>query len=172
MIITKKITNSNVISFIISTIFDIGDIDMPFIQYWCIKNFKVSHKSRSFNSLQYLHSIEVDITVQCVDLRQWRFSCLPESESPLSKLFISILPLTDTTLKLLKQKHLKFALTTEEVLLPDQPESINQIKLENINVDGVRNAALKTKGGSGPLGMDADDWKRIPTATGLEPTTT
>ena len=35
-----------------------------------------------------------------------------------------ILPLTDTTLKLLKQKHPKYAPTTEEVLLSDQPESI------------------------------------------------
>ena len=39
-----------------------------------------------------------------------------------------ILPLTDTTLKLLKQKHPKSALMTEEVLLLDQPESIHQIK--------------------------------------------
>ena len=38
-----------------------------------------------------------------------------------------ILPLTDTTLKLLKRKHPKSAPTTEEVLLPDQPGSIHRI---------------------------------------------
>ena len=70
-----------------------------------------------------------------------------------------ILPLTDTTLKLLKQKHPKSAPTTEEVLLLDQPESIHQIKYENVNADAVRKAALKTKGGSGPSGMGANCWK-------------
>ena len=75
-----------------------------------------------------------------------------------------ILPLTDTTLKLLKQKHPKSAPTTEEVLLPDQPESIHRMKYENINADAVSKAALKTKGGSGPTGMDADGWKRILTS--------
>ena len=53
-----------------------------------------------------------------------------------------ILPLTDTTLTLLKQKHPKSAPRTEhgapwteEVPLPDQPESIHRIKYENINAD-------------------------------------
>ena len=39
-----------------------------------------------------------------------------------------ILLLTGTTLKLLKQKHPKSAPITEEVLFPDQPESIHQFK--------------------------------------------
>ena len=75
-----------------------------------------------------------------------------------------ILPLTDTTLKLLKQTHPKSAPTIEELLLPDQPESIHQIKFENINANAVHKAALKTKGGSGPSGMHADGWKRILTS--------
>ena len=54
-----------------------------------------------------------------------------------------ILPLTDTKLKLLKQKHPNPAPTTEEVLLPDQSESIHRFKYENINADAVRKAALK-----------------------------
>ena len=41
-----------------------------------------------------------------------------------------ILTLTDTTLKLLKQNHPKSAPTTEEVPLPDQPES-NQRFIES-----------------------------------------
>ena len=48
--------------------------------------------------------------------------------------------------------------------MPDQPESIHQIKYENINADAVCKAALKTKGGSGTLEMDADGWKRILTS--------
>ena len=75
-----------------------------------------------------------------------------------------ILSLTDTTLKLLKQKHPKSTPTTEEALLPDQPESIHRIKYENINADAVHKAALKIKGGSAPLGMDADGWKEILTS--------
>ena len=75
-----------------------------------------------------------------------------------------ILPLTDTTLTLLKQKHPRSAPTTEEVLLPDQPESIHRIKYENISADAVRKAALKTKGGSGPSRMNADGWKRVLTS--------
>ena len=49
-----------------------------------------------------------------------------------------ILPLTETTLKLSKQKHPKSALSTEKVLLPDQPGSIHQIKYKNINADAVQ----------------------------------
>ena len=71
------------------------------------------------------------------------------------------LPLTATTVKLLKQKHPKSARTVEEFLLTGQPESIHQIKFENINVDAVRKTALKPKGGSGPSRMDADGSKRI-----------
>ena len=63
-----------------------------------------------------------------------------------------ILPLTETTLKLSKQKHPKSALSTEKVLLPDQPGSIHQIKYKNINTDAFRKAAIKTKGCSGPSG--------------------
>ena len=53
-----------------------------------------------------------------------------------------ILPLADTTLTLLKEKHPKSAPTTEEVLLPDQPESIHRIKYENINVEAATRGVL------------------------------
>ena len=66
-----------------------------------------------------------------------------------------MLPLVETTLKLLTQKDSKSAPSTEEALLPNQPESIqiksnSQIQYENINADTVRKAVLKTKGSSGP----------------------
>ena len=63
-----------------------------------------------------------------------------------------ILPLSDTTLKLFKKKHPQSAPSTEEVLLPDQPECIHRIKDKNINLDTIRKAALKTKGRSGHSG--------------------
>ena len=61
-----------------------------------------------------------------------------------------------SVVKELKQKHPpESSPTFAGVLLPDQPGSIHQIKYEIINVDTVRKAALKTKGGSGSSGMDA-----------------
>ena len=75
-----------------------------------------------------------------------------------------ILPLDKNTLNLLKQKHPEPAASTEEVLLPDKPETAHEIKYENINAESVRKAALKTRGGSGPSGMDADGWRRILTS--------
>ena len=75
-----------------------------------------------------------------------------------------ILPLTDTTLTLLKQKRPNSVLTTEEVFLSEQSESIQQIKYENINADAVCKPALKTKGYSRPLGIDANGWKKILTS--------
>ena len=99
----------------------------------------------------------------------------PETMTKLSKKFVEqmqkgnnnmengILLLTDTTLKLLKQSHPKTAPSTEEVLVPDQPESIHHMKYENNNADAVCKAVLKTKG-YGSSGMDADAWKRILTS--------
>ena len=48
-------------------------------------------------------------------------------------------------LSCISQKHPKSAPATEEVILPDQPESIHQVRYENTNADAVRNPALKTK---------------------------
>ena len=71
-----------------------------------------------------------------------------------------ILPLTDTTLGLLKQKHTKSATTTEEVVLPDQSEGIHQIKYENIHADSSQ-ACTKKQNWFWTFGMDDNDWKRI-----------
>ena len=85
-------------------------------------------------------------------------------DSAIKLVINNIVPLTDTTLKLLKQKHPKSVPTTEEIILPDQPESTHQIIHKNINVDAFRKVALKTKGGSRPYRMNADGWKRILTS--------
>ena len=46
-------------------------------------------------------------------------------------------------------------------MLPDKPEELHPIKLDSIDAENVRKAALKTRGGAGPSGLDADGWKRI-----------
>ena len=78
-----------------------------------------------------------------------------------NKMQNGVLPLNNETLNLLKQKHPQPSPATAEVLLPDVPEKVHPIKFENINADTARNAVTKTKGGSGPSGMDADGWRRI-----------
>ena len=46
-------------------------------------------------------------------------------------------------------------------MLPDKPEEIHPIKFDSIDAENVRKAALKTRGGAEPSGLDADGWKRI-----------
>ena len=72
-----------------------------------------------------------------------------------------ILPLNDSTLKLLQQKHPSAATASNDVLLQDEPKFVHPINFENITGEAVRKAALKTKGGSGPSGMDADGWRKL-----------
>ena len=49
-------------------------------------------------------------------------------------------------------------------MLTDTPETIHPIKFESIDIEKIQKAAVKTQGGSGPSGMDADGWKRILTS--------
>ena len=72
-----------------------------------------------------------------------------------------ILPLNEQTLQLLKQKHPEATTASEEILLPDEPEIMYPIKYEKIDAELIRKAAIKTKGGAGPSGMDGDGWRRI-----------
>ena len=41
-------------------------------------------------------------------------------------------------------------------MLPDKPEEIHPIKFDSIDAENVRKAALKTRDGAGPSGLDAD----------------
>ena len=70
-----------------------------------------------------------------------------------------ILPLNDTTLNLLKQKHPCESEADKQFLFDDIPQSINTIKYECIDAEGIRNTTLRTRDGSGPSGMDADGWR-------------
>ena len=49
-------------------------------------------------------------------------------------------------------------------MLTDTPETIHPIKFESIDIEKIQKAAVKTQGGSGPSGMDADSWKQILTS--------
>ena len=74
------------------------------------------------------------------------------------------LPLTGHTLNELQLKHPEGKEVSQEILLTDAQEIIHPIKFESINVEKLQKAAFKIQGGSGPLGMDADGWKRILTS--------
>lgn len=75
-----------------------------------------------------------------------------------------VLPLDDKTLNALKQKHPKSQPAYEETLINGDPPVIHPIIFEDINEELVRKAAIRTKGGSGPSGLDADGWRRIITS--------
>ena len=72
-----------------------------------------------------------------------------------------ILPLDDKTLSLLKQKHPTSSEVNEEVLLRGEKASVHPVVFEDIDENMVKEAVLKTKGGSGPSGLDADGWRKI-----------
>ena len=72
-----------------------------------------------------------------------------------------VLPLNEETLNLLYQKHPDANKASSNILLPDQPAQIHSIRYEVINAEATKQAALKSKGGSGPSGMDSEGWRRI-----------
>ncbi len=75
-----------------------------------------------------------------------------------------IVPLNEETLEILRQKHPKPRQAENEILLPDQPIEIHPVIFEEIDADAIRQAAVRTKGGSGPSGMDGDGWRRLLTS--------
>ena len=75
-----------------------------------------------------------------------------------------VAPLNKKTLEELKQKYPQKHDADPEIMLPDKPEEIHPIKFDSIGAKNFRKAALKTRGGAGPSGLDADGWKRIYTA--------
>ena len=72
-----------------------------------------------------------------------------------------ILPLTDETLQLLHAKHPESKEATPDVLLQGPIQQVHQVVYDDIDEALVMKAAMKTKGGSGPSGLDADGWRRI-----------
>ena len=71
-----------------------------------------------------------------------------------------IIPL-DKTLSLLKQKLPASSGLNEQVLLRGEKTSVHPVVFEDIDENMVKEAALKTKGGSGHSGLDSDRWRKI-----------
>ena len=67
-----------------------------------------------------------------------------------------ILSLDDNTLSLLKQKHPASSELNEEALFRGDKPSVPPVVFEDIDKSMLKETALKTKGGSGPSGLDAD----------------
>ena len=72
-----------------------------------------------------------------------------------------ILPLESETLNPLRLKHPDPRDCHDSVMLSDVPERIHPVKFEVIDAEMIRKAAMKTRVGLGPSGLDADGWKRI-----------
>ena len=72
-----------------------------------------------------------------------------------------ILPLNDDTISKLKMKHPQASAPDPTILLPDEGLNIHPVRYEDITAEEVRKAAINTKGGSGPSGLDADGWCSI-----------
>ena len=72
-----------------------------------------------------------------------------------------ILPLNDETFHLLQTKHPDPKPCHPEALCDFQAPDVHTVVFDTINEDSIRKAAMNTKGGSGPSGVDADTWRLI-----------
>ena len=75
-----------------------------------------------------------------------------------------ILPLNDKTLKMLKQKQPEGNEPLQNVLMQGSTRPVNLIVSEDMDESLILKAAIITKDGSGPSGLDADGWKKILTS--------
>ena len=73
----------------------------------------------------------------------------------------SILPLDDKTLSFLQQRHPALSELNEKVFLRGEEPSVHPVVFADIDENIVKEVALKTKGGSGTSGLDADGWRKI-----------
>ena len=71
-----------------------------------------------------------------------------------------ILPLDDETLETLHQKHPEGKEADENIMLTGPIQHVDPILYEAIDETLVLKAAQRTKGGSGPSGLDADGWRK------------
>ena len=69
-----------------------------------------------------------------------------------------ILPFSDETLQILSLKHPKAQHAHNGAILQGPKRQIHSIFYEDIDEDLVKEAAIKTKGGFGSSGLDADTW--------------
>ena len=78
-----------------------------------------------------------------------------------SNIYNGKLALDDNILSLLRQKHLASIKLNEEVLLKGEKPCVHSAVFEDIYLRMVKEAALKTKSGSGPSGLDANGWRKM-----------
>ena len=71
------------------------------------------------------------------------------------------IPLNNGTLYFLKENHPESKNANNDVLLTDIPQRVHPITFASNDEEMIRKIAIKTKGGSGPLAMNADRWRRI-----------
>ena len=75
-----------------------------------------------------------------------------------NKMGHGILPLDLKTISQLVLKHPQKSCASEDILINGPIEKVHRVRFESINEELIRRAAIKTKGSSGPSGMDADGW--------------
>ena len=63
--------------------------------------------------------------------------------------------------KLLRSKHPEPTPCNSYALFDEHAPEVHPVVFESITADSVRKAALKTRGGAGPSGVDADGWRHI-----------
>ena len=71
------------------------------------------------------------------------------------------LPHSDESLQILSLKHPEAQQAHHEAILHEPKKEIHSIVYEDIDEDLVKKVAIKTKGGCGLSGIDADNWRRI-----------
>ena len=105
-------------------------------------DFQVCHRVNRETSLQNLHSINVGITVQCVHLHQYNFSCLLEFKSPSSPVVAFIFTVT----RKCSGFQLLSNITTRKVLIVNNRNVRFWVSVIVITVRKVRRYATVIRG--------------------------
>ena len=72
-----------------------------------------------------------------------------------------VLPLSQSTIDELIQKHPEASEADPSLLMDGQPPFVDPVMFESITESTIANSALRTKGSSGPSGLDVDGWTQI-----------
>ena len=64
-------------------------------------------------------------------------------------------------MQLLRSKHPEPTPCNSDALFDEHAPEVHPVVFESITADSVRKAALKTRGGAGHSGIDADGWRHI-----------
>ena len=72
-----------------------------------------------------------------------------------------MLQLDQKTITQILLKHLEKSCASEDILINGSVEKIHPVWFESVNEGLIRRSAIKTKGISGPSGMDANGWQSI-----------